>query len=824
MKNTAPVRAWAKTEGGRRGNPKSKTLHTHAVETNLVASALVSSFFPDLTDAQRLRIVWLAANHDIGKATPDFQKKLSSALLPGTNEIPHQVLSAAILKEEYGVTIDEGKMVGAHHGTLHTSESREILDFQEEESVSSALGCNLGDNSWKKLREREIFLYSSPPPLPFGRSDEVTGRVAGFITLCDHVASSLTTKNPAGDVPLEDSTREVDKILNALQLGSPLEFSPAVSCFEDLTGNPPRAFQDLDWFGPGKYLLEAPTGSGKTEAALHLLLKAIRAGDVRGGYVGLPTTLTSNKIFERVEKLLRGKAAGNLQLAHGKAWLAEESVIGLDREISEEAYKWFSSPSKALSSSLGVGTIDQALLSTIHSKHWPIRAMFLKKKLIICDEVHGYDHYTTSLMGYAIDRWVRAGNSVLCLSATLSDHKKKKLLGDDFPLTRGEFGYSFHAPPLCSSPLPQRCSPIAVHDAVSYPESRLEKRFCKTLSPADPTYALAFEEARAFARNGKKVLWICNTVKDSQALASLAPEALLLHSRFTNQDRKSLEDRYLEEFADRSRGTLLIGSPVLEQSLDIDADLLYTEICPIELLFQRLGRLWRKWLSSRSGLPTMTVLLPNENPSVSGVASMGRTARVYRDHFQLMRAWSWCNARVLVNKTLVRESLDEFHPVPLTEIEKESALREAAAELSAQKQALSMSPSLCQSKALPALSGVEASLEFSGEGDAEPPSGTRVSTSPSVDLVLFKNSRMLINGDILSKSPTPTHADRLKMEFCTVRVPSYLLKPSPLEFGNMSRLGFNKYRWIEGSSEFDYGMKYDRRLGFIESYLPPPRN
>jgi CRISPR-associated endonuclease/helicase Cas3 len=802
IQKTAPSRAWAKTDRGKEGNPKCKTIKTHGMETGLIARQLIPKFLPELTERQKQRVIWLAENHDVGKATPLFQSKVEEGYKKDDSEIGHQILSSVILRTQHNATLHEGKLVGAHHGTFQSDKRKEILEYPEDDIVTD-LGIEgaMGGKDWRELQLKESTLPTDPPleKLPLFLS----GRIAGLITLCDHIASSLNTQsnNWINDLSEEESQSEIYRVLKELSLGSPLEFYEDVKDFQSLTGKPPRQFQNLLWRGKGVYLLEAPTGSGKTEAALSLLLQATLAKDVSGGYIGLPTTLTSNMIFERLCQTLQNKSGSMIQLSHGKSWIQKEPLRGLSQNISYEAYNWLCN--RSLSAALGVGTIDQALMGTINTKHWPLRGLMLHNKLIICDEVHGYDHYTTGLIGHAIENWVKYQDcSVLCLSATLNDDKKRKLLGEDFPTTKDEFGFSY----LTDS---RGYETIEVGDAIPHPNVTISPIMCDTLDPKDDAYRGALEKALDCQRRGLKTLFISNSIQDSQTIASIN-KSPLLHSRFTVEDRAQRENRFIEEFT-KDAGMLLVGTQVLEQSLDIDADIIFTELCPIELLIQRMGRLWRKNKTNRVGKqPIIHVLAPKKNPSIYGVSGFGRTAKVYRDHFQLIRAWYWVTTTKNFNKGRVRSALS-FHQNPETEIEKEQHDKETVRTEQAKTLADAAGPRLCSTNANFHLS-INPEDEIEGIDRA---ATTRVETIPFTTLCLFRTSRELWNGYRINDIHHPTGKDWHEIEKNSVRVPIHLLTCHPKTI--IEPIKRDMYQWIS-DTEFDYGVRYENDLGIIKKH------
>ena len=181
-------------------------------------------------------------------------------------------------------------------------------------------------------------------------------------------------------------------------------------------------------------IVEAPMGEGKTEAAWYAAATWDRRGG-QGTYVALPTMATSNQMFERVGKFLEADSGGNLMLLHGKAALNDRfeklryaaEVYDHDDEKNPSAVVaegWFASNKKhGLLAPYGVGTIDQALLAVLQTKHVFVRLFGLAGKCVILDEVHAYDAYMTTLMERLL-RWLAALGCPVVLLARRCPRKR----------------------------------------------------------------------------------------------------------------------------------------------------------------------------------------------------------------------------------------------------------------------------------------------------------------------------------------------------------------------------------------------------------------
>ena len=350
---------------------------------------------------------------------------------------------------------------------------------------------------------------------------------------------------------------------------------------------------------PGVYVIEAPMGTGKTEAALGAAYQLLADKKARGIYFALPTQATSNRMHRRMAEFVRRIAPTTVgsRIIHGNSWLLEQELgfspaasgkqdAANDARIGRD---WFASAKRALLAPFGVGTVDQALLGVVAAKHFFVRHYALAGKVVILDEIHSYDIYTGTLIDKLISTLEGLGCTVIVLSATLTGKRRSQIVwsGDEedsnenlpYPLITGR-RENKPFPPVPAAPPPPRDVEVvfeASDDAV--------------------------KEAVALAENGGCVLWICNTVGSAQeqyqrfrAVAGERFRLGLLHSRFPFWRREELEDEWMERLGKNGAtrcASILVSTQIVEQSVDLDADLLVTELAPTDMLLQRTGRLWR---------------------------------------------------------------------------------------------------------------------------------------------------------------------------------------------------------------------------------------
>jgi len=370
-------------------------------------------------------------------------------------------------------------------------------------------------------------------------------------------------------------------------------------------------------------VLEAETGSGKTEAALWRFVQLFRAGQVDSLYFALPTRVAASQLYQRVRSMVQRlwpveapvvvRALPGYEAADGqlKISLPDFHVQWPDNPSDIKAHqRWVAeSPKRLLAATIAVGTIDQALLGTLKVRHAHMRHAVLSRSLLVVDEVHASDAYMTVLLEKLLQAHFAVGGEAMLLSATLGATARTRYLNIGQSLKRqlpalkdaSEVAY-----PAISFRRGQEVCFLAV--AGSPHNKAIQWR---TLDAMDDPVRIAALAADA-ATKGARILVIRNTVPAAVAtlkaleLIALQTRADWLfkvngtstvhHSRYSKQDRplmdKAVEDQ-LGKIRNDINGRVIIGTQTLEQSLDIDADLLITDLCPMDVLLQRIGRLHR---------------------------------------------------------------------------------------------------------------------------------------------------------------------------------------------------------------------------------------
>jgi CRISPR-associated endonuclease/helicase Cas3 len=667
--------AWAKLSEFTTGERRWHSLVGHGTDVAAVLEALLAvptirkrlaaaaAMNIDRTTADRLCV--LAFLHDLGKANLGFWcKQLSKTEARSRFGVEHagHIRETATLfcdpsiasKAAEALDFDAVKTWGdgvrpllfamlAHHGRP--------VGEQIESSTSSSRFLRLWQpiSSYDPLRELEALGHAARAAypaafasdgVPLPSASRFAHLFAGLLSLADWIGS-----NPDTDwFPLADGNdgdrltfarERARTVLGRLGIDTSartLRTEPDNRPFTELFGGRspfPIQRRAGDIHDEALVIFEAETGAGKTEAALWHFHRLFQAGLVDGLYFALPTRIAATQMHERVTSIAKtmfgsalppvlavpgylkvGEVVGHRLPGWQTLWPdeADEQVVGA-RWASEHSKRFLAAP-------IAVGTVDQALLSGLQVGHSHLRAAVLARSLLVVDEVHASDHYMRELIRIVVRNHTTVGGRALLMSATLGSSARIGLTGSDvLPLDDA-----------IRIPYPAVTKGRALEgvDSTGQPKKvAVDRR--PVIGNAEVIATLALDAAA----NGATVAVVRNQVKDAvatqralEALATPVHEALfrakgvstLHHGRFARSDRKLLDDEVTRQLG-RDRPTaprIIIGTQTLEQSLDIDADLLVTDLCPMDVLLQRIGRLHRHVRRRPRGFeePRVIVLTP----------------------------------------------------------------------------------------------------------------------------------------------------------------------------------------------------------------------
>jgi CRISPR-associated endonuclease/helicase Cas3 len=600
-----------------------------------------------LPQADRVLLLRLALLHDTGKFSIGFQAKVPAHFPSCLGAIPsgkvngdHTAIGYRMLTQELyadlrqlAPNIDDHAWrvllmpVCAHHG-------RPIVEDQMQAALRmpvSDIGL-AGIEAARELIGMSMDLIEGPAFA--GAMTDIEARkmswlLAGLVNLADWLGSNQNVfcYEPPGDVGAYWKGVAQPRAIESIRVAglSPAALSPitgyAALTEETHAPSPLQAWAETVKIagGPQMFLLEDMTGSGKTEAAVVLAHRMMLSGLADGLFVALPTQATANAIYERLQTAYRRLFApggdASLVLTHGNArWndgfrstvRYSRRANGDDNENGEATcVAWIADDRRrAFFAQVGVGTVDQAWLSILPTKFAPLRMLALSRRILIIDEAHAYGAYENVELQRLLTFHAAHGGSAIILSATLPNNVKS-LLTKAFRAGLRKFTPNIAWPSAYPATSRIDASPIPVFTPID-PRADLPRRV--RVSRLDQV-ADALDVVENAAKAGACVAYIRNTVADALTAANLLRmqglDPLVFHARYAVCDRARIEAEALRVFGKNStpeirRGRVLVATQVAEQSLDLDFDAMVSDLAPIDLLIQRLGRLWRH---QRNGRP-----------------------------------------------------------------------------------------------------------------------------------------------------------------------------------------------------------------------------
>jgi CRISPR-associated endonuclease/helicase Cas3 len=535
-------------------------------------------------------------------------------------------------------------LVAGHHGSVPG----------EERLRPPMRGHAQGLGAWEPVQEQVVrrvvdeLAVDSGGLAPMGTpSRAVQLAISGAVIMADWIASDDRQFPGVGDLDQVSMPRARERAENAWnRLGLRGGWCPSdLSLGHDLVGRrfglPARPAQSdaielaERMPAPGLLLLEAPMGEGKTEAALAAAEVLAGRFGADGVFVGMPTQATSDPMFTRVRAWLSSVAPGvPVGLLHGKRrfnseWQSLQGHVrfeGVDeygltdgyglaaqsraQVIGEIPAEWFLGRKRGLLAPVTVGTIDQLLHAATRTKHVMLRHAGLAGRVVILDEVHAYDVYMSQFLFEAL-RWLAdAGVPVVLLSATLPPDMRRELVGAYLQGASQRRDLDLSTLPAVSG-YPSGLA-VCLADNEPWSEASASQPW---RSPTRVTVdvldegstdgpEIVAEVLREALRAGGCALVVRNTVARAQRTYAALREdfgadTVLLHARLTAGERADRTERVLDFLGRPGPGTprprrlVVVATQLAEQSFDVDVDILVTDLAPVDLLLQRVGRLHR---------------------------------------------------------------------------------------------------------------------------------------------------------------------------------------------------------------------------------------
>ena len=586
----------------------------------------------------------------------EFDEQLRKQIVDAGLSIPINIHSrearhfwaSQLILEHYEFSPKLAVIIGAHHG--QPPSYKQLNDLRT--AYQTDLGWEKGQEAWSKLQQ-ELLDYAlqlagvSQQEAQLWQPD-ITAQVllCGLVIMVDWIVSNesyFPHIDLSGNVRASDERAlaawEELKLPDCWNPVNDWEWMGAEFYEKRFDIKKPRPVQRviLNLLGkvscPGIVIIEAPMGEGKTEASLAAAELLAYKTKRSGVFFALPTQATANGLFLRIcswiERLQDGVNHA-VYLAHGKADLnklydkiqtATKEVGGYwvggveSEETGDDAiivHEWFSGRKKGILADFVIGTIDQVLMGGLKQKHLALRHLGLANKVVILDECHAYDAYMSQYL-YKVLNWLGAYSvPVVVLSATLPGDKRKQLIDaylnrDSAPVSEYDPIFDKEQP---EAPLVPLWATTYEYPIITYTEGGevYQEKICgeqrsievalKVISD-DEQIVMILEDLLS---EGGCAGIIVNTVKRAQKIASTLNQFFdedcvqLLHSRFLAMDRAEKEKNLFAKLGadgDRPQRCIVVGTQIFEQSCDLDFDVLFSDICPMDLLIQRIGRLHR---------------------------------------------------------------------------------------------------------------------------------------------------------------------------------------------------------------------------------------
>ena len=610
------TKIWAKTA------PK-KSLINHMLETGIVSKCLTDTngvYHPVLnrlteitgcdSDTLLTKIVFICAIHDIGKIHPTFQGRDEETLEILKHEGLNQVsFDTRFRHEQYGANIFD--KLSAEDVDIKNSDiiSQIIrMHHQKEQKKNSDIDIIKIDDKekakkWMHIQNeiydyiKNVFQFDNLNLINKNISKSelfvVQNAILGIMITSDWIASNNYVFDNQSYENIDDflKSRKIQALKFLSNEGLIRQQIPIMQDFRSAFGFNGRPVQnDVEKIVHKNdikcMLIESDCGSGKTEAALYAAVVLGNRSGLSGIYMGLPTGVSAEAIQDRVDEFLTSHGMRNTKLYTSKSMLLKEP---------DKKPVWTDMSRQRLLASSAVGTVDQVMTAARLVRFESVRMNGLASKVLIIDEIHAYDAYMLAVIKDLLKICEELGVPVIMLSATLPISTKKDLLG---ALGNGDVelhnGY-----PMISYVTKDGM----VHEHVSHQYMPDKKISCELLPILNDNDKIARYAVDAVKDGGCECV-IMNTVADAICVYDKINKnkkndckIILYHSRMTINARDETSRKILamcgKNRTKRPERVIIVGTQVLEQSLDIDVDYMITAICPIDLLFQRIGRYHR---------------------------------------------------------------------------------------------------------------------------------------------------------------------------------------------------------------------------------------
>lgn len=615
-------------------------LWMHSLDTAKVMKYLLCTRYPHICDICDFEFetlskvaVLLACLHDIGKLTPLFQSNILKSLPDrrlifekyGIDNIKenfikkeksHHTLCGEAILLDLKYNKDFSSIVGAHHG-MPAENVKNPMNIYDTHYYGEPINKYLWDCIYKEWSAFSLDFAGFEDIAEIPKLNKRTMVIlSGLLIMADWIASDQTRFELLDeDIILSEYPKgRFEKAINDLNFPEIWEATQEIIrdndfierfsfSMNEVQKTVVETIENCDF--PGLVILEAPMGCGKTEAALAMAEILAYKCEKTGIFFGLPTQATANGIFDRFMSWASLQSADtfhSINLAHGNAEfqpdfmkMKEDNMPQVDNDGDSGlvVHSFFTRSKMSLLSDFVVGTVDKLLMAALKKKHAMLLHLGLSQKVVIVDECHAYDAYMNRYLDRSLSWMHEYKVPVILLSATLPSDRRRGIV--NAYLKRNNTN-TLEIPDTSYPRLTYTDGNNVKSISLKFNKSNKEVQIERSNDDS------ILEIIKNGVSKGACVGVICNTVFRAQNFAEKAKKisnsnVILYHSQFIAPDRMIIEDK-IKEFAgkksdNKRKGTVVVGTQVLEQSLDIDFDILITDLCPMDLLIQRIGRLHR---------------------------------------------------------------------------------------------------------------------------------------------------------------------------------------------------------------------------------------
>lgn len=600
-----------------------KPLWEHMLEVGIFAKIILTnssykslaktlaSFVSDITGDQLVNTAcYLAAMHDIGKVSPYFQAKMGAdekALFGASNikdvGFRHEKYSRDLLRVRFlksrgfdrRTRARLSDVIGDHH---------QCKPENGENNFPQGMNENL---LFSVIDELEAFIASIFPPTSFLIQPDCENAfcqlLSGLIRLSDWSASSFAYDLSSEGMSNEEYIRSViSRCEQYIENGGLKEWTPKdhygyPDLFPTLSSEAvlrPLQLKMIDVVRNHSQaeciVIESEPGSGKTEAGLYAAMNLLSSQGLQGLYFALPTGATAEAMLPRLQALKDATGAWadtDLRLLTGMAWLKHSS------DDNDAKLDWTKSGPRKLFSKLACGTVDQLMAAGEMLKAGDMRLLALSNKVLIIDEFHAYDAYMMEILLIVL-RWAKAMHvPVIILSATLRQKSLRQICEV----------YSDSVPEVMSDGYP--LITVAENNAIS--QHNCASTFCKQYTMQHIGQSELVPGILESVKDGRCTLYISNTVKRALSvyeqlkdIKSDDVELCIYTASTTPENREKMGADIVYRYgkqgkADgkRPKKSILIATQIVEMSMDVDFDTLFSDLAPVDSILQRIGRMRR---------------------------------------------------------------------------------------------------------------------------------------------------------------------------------------------------------------------------------------